>query len=184
MLEKWILDHPALFTLLLVAVPGALLYPLARRQQQVASSSTEAEVSPSPPTPATATATWQQGCVTCLVLAGFAFVGLWWLASATRQTGPGHADPPSIGEPGVLENGEQITFVATSPEAYRAMVDAAIANDSRGVTDLVLGGRLMPVKSGTKALVLDVGDGLIRVRMQDGEWSGRAGWIKRGHIRK
>lgn len=80
-------------------------------------------------------------------------------------------------------------FVAVTKDAYDRLRRAAVIGDLTTVNQMVAAGQLLLVRSGTKVFVLDVGfsffvptDAL--VRMLDGTYAGRTGWLTYDVLKK
>jgi len=56
-------------------------------------------------------------------------------------------------------------------------VNAEVAGDMEGITELVLSGRCFLVKQGERVLVIESSWTLRKVRMRSGPYKGRAGWV-------
>ena len=69
------------------------------------------------------------------------------------------------------------TLIATSEANFDALVKASVANDTIGIAQLVLEGRLFAVEDGTKVLVIDSTVGARQVRILEGELFGETGWL-------
>jgi hypothetical protein len=74
------------------------------------------------------------------------------------------------------------TFVAVDDAAWDAMWEALDADDTVGLTDLRLAGKVLLVPAGTHALVLDPAVTAIKVRVTEGPFAGKAGWAVREHV--
>jgi hypothetical protein len=64
-----------------------------------------------------------------------------------------------------------------------ALVEAQTANDQYGIRELLITHRVYAIPCSTRVLVLDEGFTRDKVRIVDGEYAGRAGWIVHGAAR-
>lgn len=107
------------------------------------------------------------------------------------------SDSPDVGEQGHLQ-GEHVfgpqnpkcVPVAMTREILDRYVDALISNDVTGVANLYLAGEMFPVADGTRILRLSP-EGSIRsnlykrkVRILNGEHTGKIAWVESGWVRK
>lgn len=100
---------------------------------------------------------------------------------STSSTSPNSASSVAVGSEGYLHvtggTGADITVLKTKP-AFDEYIKGAVANDTRGMAEIVARGDGFFVKDGTKVLVIDLsGDGARQVRIEDGQFSGESGWV-------
>lgn len=91
----------------------------------------------------------------------------------------------SVGEEGFLQtDGSDTTLVLRSKELLDAFINAAVSNDTYGMSEILLtdGGFLVP--NGTKALVIDQELGTRKIRILEGVYLGESGWIPKEFIQK
>ena len=69
-------------------------------------------------------------------------------------------------------------MLAVDDEAWDAMIDAQVANDTIGLRSLLLSGDVFLLDEGTRVLVLDQGFFSTRVRALEGDNMGKAGWVQ------
>lgn len=109
--------------------------------------------------------------------------------STTFNIGPsdGHIQPVPTAPPGgsngasdapYLYNGSGNVAVAISESAMDEALDAAISNNNQRFNELVLSGKLLPVKNGTKVDILNAGMTRTKVRISEGAFSGRTGYVQ------
>ena len=85
---------------------------------------------------------------------------------------------PSVGEEGILYVKESdIIVVSVDEAALEEFIEAALAGDEYGYTELVLTGKGFIVDSGTKVLVLKKSFPNTKVRVLEDENVGRSGWV-------
>ena len=81
-----------------------------------------------------------------------------------------------IGWPG---NSTTLISGAVDDDTWDAMFKALGAEDKIGITALVITGRILLIKPGTRALVLDSALGRYEVRILSGPYIGRRAWVAR-----
>lgn len=100
-------------------------------------------------------------------------------------------EPTPAAEPR-LQPGDRGRFVqdgyfSLSVEAHDTLIEAVTAGDSYGVAELLVSGKMLMLDKGTAVLVLDT-EGWItvryKVRVTDGQHTGRVGWVARGFLEK
>jgi len=92
-------------------------------------------------------------------------------------------ETPKIGEETRLDAAK--AAAGTSSEVLLAvnqytrdeMIDALEAKDNYGLANLLLSGRVFPVADRTKVLVLDRDWYIVRVRVLEGPYAGKSGWV-------
>lgn len=136
------------------------------------------------------------GLLVFLVVGGV----FWWYAAselsrpkrprsdAGQTTGSGgqaSGQPPArksglnIGAVGILrvdQKGSKVP-VATSQEALDRLTKLSVANDSMGMAQMALAGQVLLVPDGTRAKLIDPGFLSHEVRVLEGDFAGRSGFI-------
>lgn len=79
-----------------------------------------------------------------------------------------------------VEQGPQpdLFLIGDSKEALAEYTKALVSGDQYGKTAMISDGRIFPVKSGTRVLVLEHGFTVKGVRILDGKHAGRMAWIE------
>jgi len=90
----------------------------------------------------------------------------------------------SIGEIGLLESGAQIVPVAATKEAFEAWTKARVAKDEYGMGLLLASELIFTPQIRTRALIIDTGMFTRKVRILEGKYQGRSGWIPYEYIIK
>ncbi|HEY4498991.1 MAG TPA: zinc ribbon domain-containing protein [Candidatus Paceibacterota bacterium] len=92
---------------------------------------------------------------------------------------------PNIGSEGTVSvEGQDQVLLTRTEEAQKTFAKAALAKDTAGLTELVLGGDAFFVKSETKVLVIDRGSlGVRKVRILDGDFAGETGYLPMEYIK-
>ena len=88
--------------------------------------------------------------------------------------------PSEVFHPGddvLLVVSEGVVPLAVNEQAYDAFMKLAIAKDYLGMAQMEADGLLFSVPSGTKARIIDRGFERRLVRIMDGKYFGRSGWI-------
>ena len=85
----------------------------------------------------------------------------------------------SIGEHGILhiDGGATSHFVAADEEALKKLFRAIDAKDDYGMADLLLTEQVFSVKDGTRVLVIDKALYTTQIRILEGPYAGRSGWV-------
>jgi hypothetical protein len=69
-------------------------------------------------------------------------------------------------------------LVAADEKAFDELTEAVVANDTYGLAELTLSGRVVLVPRDTRVLALDLHwTGRTKVRILDGEYAGASGWV-------
>jgi hypothetical protein len=76
----------------------------------------------------------------------------------------------------IQESGLTSITVARDIATFDKLTDAAVAKDNVGYAEAAIAGGFS-VSSGTSALVIDIGFGRTRVRVQSGPHTGEVGWV-------
>lgn len=88
----------------------------------------------------------------------------------------------SVGNEGVLDSGAERVPVAINQAAFDNYTKARVANDSEGITQLIIQGRILAVPKNTKVRVIDRETFTRKVRILEGEYKGMAGWVAYEYI--
>lgn len=86
---------------------------------------------------------------------------------------PAQAQMP--GQEGVIVM--KMTGVCLTKNYHDDWVNAEVAGDMEGITNLVFSGRCFLVEKGERVLVIESSWTLRKVRMRSGPYKGRAGWV-------
>jgi len=86
----------------------------------------------------------------------------------------------SVGEEGLLL---KATAVAVSEQAYDELTDVAVAEDIIGFSQMSLEGKLFLIEKNTRVLVIDRTFFRSKVRILEGEYFGRSGWVSEEHVK-
>lgn len=90
------------------------------------------------------------------------------------------AHAQNVGEIGYLKSagmGTNDVPVFTDSKALNAFYDAYVSNDEEGANELISGGRAFIVSAGTKVRVLSGGFSTMEIRVMEGPFSGRRGFV-------
>jgi hypothetical protein len=118
-----------------------------------------------------------------LVALAMLVVGLWCSNRWNAIFGPGIATSTpidsAIGKQGTLhiDGGASSHFVAADEKAFQELLDAINAKDDYGVSELLLTGRVFSVKDGTQVLVIDAALHKMQIRILEGPYAGKSGWV-------
>lgn len=89
------------------------------------------------------------------------------------------------GEEGYLRvSGSDIVSVLNTKEIQDQFMKAGLANDTYGMAKIISDGGGFNVTAGTKVLVIDQEVGIRKVRVLDGEYSMKEGWVAKEFIGK
>lgn len=91
-------------------------------------------------------------------------------------------NPPGIGKIGYLRTASMT--LAIDKKTHDELLSAVLAQDKIGYDNLVTSGRAFIVPNKAKVLVIDRGLFIRKVRILEGEYTGRAGWISYEEIAK
>ena len=84
----------------------------------------------------------------------------------------------SVGDEGRLYvEGLDFIGVATTKEAFDELTKASVARDSIGYAEVYSEGRAFQVESNTKILIIDITFGSNQVRILEGDYYGKTGWV-------
>ena len=87
--------------------------------------------------------------------------------------------PLEVGETGVID---QWTVVAVDRESHNQQLKARLADDKKGYVELFVADKIFIVNQHVKALVIDKGSILRKIRILEGEQQGQIGWISYAEI--
>jgi len=90
---------------------------------------------------------------------------------------PPTSDSLGTGEEGKLYTGTGIVGVAITEEALDELTKAAIAKDSIGYQNVFLEGKAFLVDDYTKILVIEIKFSKEKVRVLEGDYYGKSGWV-------
>lgn len=120
--------------------------------------------------------------VTVLVLAALA--GLAWIGTGPPSKPSGSAGPTSVtlgaGAAGILTSGSasrEPVAIATTQADLDRLTKLSRARDGTGVAQMVMAGQVLLVDPGTGCKVIDPGLMVHEVRMTDGSYAGRSGFV-------
>ncbi len=104
------------------------------------------------------------------------------LTLACSDSGSGSSSSSSqadIGDEVRLHRGSQLdqVFVAVDRDAYDELVEVALSRDEIGGNILLASGRVFLVDDGSKVLVVDRDPYIVKVRILEGPYYGRSGWV-------
>jgi hypothetical protein len=90
----------------------------------------------------------------------------------------------SVGQNGILTRGSGTTSpVSTTKDIMDKFFKAYRINDTYEIGALVSSGQVFLVNHGTKVLVIDSGQYVLKVRILEGEHRGKAGWVPHEYVR-
>ena len=88
-----------------------------------------------------------------------------------------------IGEEGLLDReGHNTVAICWTEDWFDAMIDAAVANDEYGWTQLFYDGKCYFAPSNTKVLVLDLSWGATQFRILEGDFMNEMAWTNYEYI--
>lgn len=104
---------------------------------------------------------------------------------------PPRPDPPTPPPPNgtgteariQFGDGQYPAWVSEDEQTYKELVAAVTAKDTVGYNKLLYSGKVFEVATGTKVLVLEPGLERSKVRILEGNNSGRSGWVPRQGVR-
>ena len=89
---------------------------------------------------------------------------------------------PDVGSVVRLYNGTASVLIGTDDDALGEMDKATRVKDDHGRVQLVMGGKILLVASGTRARVLDIGFFTHEIRILEGKHQGRKGWVRKEFV--
>lgn len=104
--------------------------------------------------------------------------------NSTQTSGNSSADSIGIGDEGRLYSGADNIFVAIDQDSFDKLTAAAVAEDSYGITELMLQGKIFLVGSNTRVKVIDTSFAKTKVRVLSGDWTGSSGWVPYEWVKK
>jgi len=87
-----------------------------------------------------------------------------------------------IGDTCVLNGGGSMNIIGTNYEDLKAIDKAAMAGDKYAVVEMYYQGRAFAVPSGTKVLFIDSSWAGRKIRILEGNYAGKSGWVSRDYI--
>ena len=87
-----------------------------------------------------------------------------------------------IGDTCILNGGGSMNIIGTNYEDLKALDKAAIAGDEQAVIEMYYQGRAFAVPSGTKVLFIDSSWAGRKIRILEGDYKGKSGWVSRDYI--
>lgn len=87
----------------------------------------------------------------------------------------------NVGKEGFLL---RATAVAVNEQAYDELTDAAVAKDEMGFALMRLNGKLFLIEKKTKVLVINRTFFRSKVRILEGEYLGRSGWVATEFVKR
>ncbi len=90
----------------------------------------------------------------------------------------------SIGEEGYIKVPSPKTILANTKTDLDALTKIYLANDTQGIEEFLVGGQGFAVSNNTKVLVTDTAVGARRVRVLEGDQSGKSGWLPMEFVSK
>ncbi len=73
-------------------------------------------------------------------------------------------------------------LLAIDEATYDTLGKSLMAKDWVGIQQLLRTRRVIEIFNGTNALIIDIGDGKRKIRIQEGNYSGRTGWINQEYL--
>ncbi len=123
------------------------------------------------------------GCLVGIVLFIVLIVLLFNSCGETPTTQPSTPSILGIGEEGIINNNSNksdvsgVAVLAVDKKALDDLIQAQIADDKLGYSQMLGDGKLFIVDNGTKVKVIDIGFGKTEIRILEGEHLGKSGWI-------
>jgi hypothetical protein len=101
-------------------------------------------------------------------------------------TAPPVARGIRLGDPVMIDMGPgvDLIFLPADDATWNEYQKAVAAMDEMGVARLALAGRGTTVRNGTRAKLIERGWMTFRVRITEGETTGRAGWIDKEFVKE
>lgn len=82
-----------------------------------------------------------------------------------------------------IENREVVPL-AINKNSFDEFVNAAIANDTYGIANLIAAGKVFTVPNNTKVLIIEGSVGKVKVRILEGKHTGESGWVPKEWIKQ
>lgn len=73
--------------------------------------------------------------------------------------------------------------VASTKDGLDEFHKAVVAKDEYGINEMILGGSMLPVPSGTRVRVIDITMLTSQVRVLEGKYMGEAGWVDSSFVK-
>lgn len=90
----------------------------------------------------------------------------------------------AVGEEGYIKFPSANITIATTQEGFKQIVKSSIANDDRGIAELIYSKNAFLVANGTKVLVIDSAVGARKIRILEGDKINETGWTAMEFISK
>jgi hypothetical protein len=91
-------------------------------------------------------------------------------------TSNGISTKVEVGQTGYIDASSDKIPICETPEDYSEFRKTIDANDTHGLAQMMLAGKIVFIPKGTKVLVIDYKSYLSRVRILEGKYTGAAGW--------
>jgi hypothetical protein len=88
-----------------------------------------------------------------------------------------------IGEEGILNSGGELVPVAIDQAAFDEFTKARVANDQEGMVQMIAQGYIFSVDKNTKVRVIDSQMFIRKIRILEGNFQGKAGWVASEYIK-
>lgn len=125
------------------------------------------------------------GClVVILLIVGFVILLVAFGGGGEKSSSPAtQSSILGVGEEGILNNNSDkndvsgVAILAVDEKAFDDFIQAQIADDKLGYSQMLGAGRFFVVDNGTAVKVIDTGFAKRKVRILEGEHLGKSGWI-------
>ncbi len=100
-------------------------------------------------------------------------------SGATKRSKSTQSRIVSVGQEGILSSGGDAVLLGVSKESYSRLVSLSVANDTVGIMDMILTGKVFSVKGGTRCRVIQISSVLTNtreVRILEGDNYGLSGF--------
>jgi len=129
------------------------------------------------------------GCLPLFLVVIAVFVVWGALDNDSRRTTASNRSASQSASVGVGQDGRVVVdsgsvVVCVSPQAYERFVKMAVANDTLGMSNLTAQGGAFLVPSGTRVRVIDRRLERREVRILEGPFAGRSGWVTSSSVVK
>ena len=122
---------------------------------------------------------------TLTVLAACAFTLLAVASSDSGGGGTASTTFPQVGEVGkIYVEGLDHPLLAVDKRAFDEWVTVCAAGDQHGAAQMHATGKMFAVDNGTRVKVIDIAFGALRVRVLDGDETGKSGWISHEFVKR
>lgn len=100
------------------------------------------------------------------------------------ESGPPPSPSVSVGDEAILDQeGGHGCFVALDEKSWNAMIDAQIRNDEEELAVLMKKAKAIYLRNGTRVKVIASGLASKKVRIRNGLWEGKEGWVQTEFVR-